>query len=244
MEYEKGKLLVSNLTYNEFQQVGVNYDDFKKVEKYESEMSFRDFKTESKRIAMRMGLNREHSIIEIGTGPGNFSVEISKMCKKVYAIDISKVMLNYASAKAKKENVSNIEFINSGFLNYEHKDELVDAVVTDITLHHLPDFWKQVALMRVNSMLKLGGTFYLADQIYSFPPLQYEEKFNEWINFNWERSNNEAFKKDVEVSVKEEYSTFEWIMDGMLERAGFSFEKIKETEFFVVYICKKEKEVE
>ena len=234
---------MSSLLYDEFQQVGVNYDDIEKVKKYESEMCFRDFKAETMRIAKKIGLNSNHSVIEIGTGPGNFAVEIAKVCKHVYAVDISKVMLQYASEKAKKENVENIEFINSGFLNYEHKGELVDAVVSDITLHHLPDFWKQVALMRVNTMLKKGGTLYLADQVYSFSPLLYKEKFKEWINFNWKRSNNVSFKKDVETSVKEEYSTFEWIMDGMLERAGFSFEKIKETEFFIVYICKKEYEV-
>lgn len=29
--------------------------------------------------------------------------------------------------------------------------------MTRVALHHLPDFWKQVALLRMNAMLKMGG---------------------------------------------------------------------------------------
>lgn len=53
----------------------------------------------------------------------------------------------------------NIEFIQSGFLTYEHQSEPVDLIFTKAALHHLPDFWKQIALLRLNQMLKMGRAF-------------------------------------------------------------------------------------
>jgi hypothetical protein len=41
----------------------------------------------------------------------------------------------------------------------------VDAVVTTLALHHLPDFWKGMALKRVHGMLKRGGRLYIHDVI-------------------------------------------------------------------------------
>jgi hypothetical protein len=44
------------------------------------------------------------------------------------------------------------------------------AAVTQIALHHLPDFWKQIALIRIAGMLKDGGRLCLRDMVYSFDP--------------------------------------------------------------------------
>lgn len=49
------------------------------------------------------------------------------------------------------------EFLPGGFLTYQHQGPPLDAVVTQIALHHLPDFWKQIALLRIFDMLKEGG---------------------------------------------------------------------------------------
>lgn len=234
----------NKLLFNEFRHVGVDYNNNNKVEIYDKEMgSFRDFEAESKNIIQHINLKADDRIIELGTGTGNFAINASRICKEVFAVDISKSMLQYAKKKADKNNVHNIHFIHAGFLSYEHTGGQVDAIVTDVALHHLPDFWKQIALCRINKMLKPGGIFYLADQIYSFPLNQYKEKLQQWIDFNGERSQMESFRKDVEMSVKEEYSTFLWIMDQMLINAGFSTDKLEQKEFFTVYLAKKEKEI-
>lgn len=43
-----------------------------------------------------------------------------------------------------------IEAVEGGFLTYEHEGEPVDLVHTRNALHHLPDFWKAVALARIH----------------------------------------------------------------------------------------------
>ncbi|MDY6857482.1 MAG: class I SAM-dependent methyltransferase [Thermodesulfobacteriota bacterium] len=59
----------------------------------------------------------------------------------------------------------NVEFYHAGFLTYEHASQPVDAVVTTFAFHLLPDFWKGIALKRLNSMLKPGGKLYIHDVI-------------------------------------------------------------------------------
>jgi putative AdoMet-dependent methyltransferase len=40
-----------------------------------------------------------------------------------------------------------------GFLNYEHNGPPLDMIVSNLALHHLPDFWKMIALKRIHEML-------------------------------------------------------------------------------------------
>ena len=47
--------------------------------------------------------------------------------------------------KAKQQGLTNIQFHHAGFLTYEHLGEPLHAVVSQYTLHHLPDFWKLIA---------------------------------------------------------------------------------------------------
>jgi len=91
-------------------------------------------------------------------------------------------MINCARNKAQKQGITNIEFINAGFLSYEHKFELADIILSKAALHHLPDFWKQIALLKMNKMLKMDGILYLFDIVFHFPPSEYEEKINNWIS--------------------------------------------------------------
>jgi ubiquinone/menaquinone biosynthesis C-methylase UbiE len=39
------------------------------------------------------------TILEIGSGTGEFAIALSKLCHKLYAIDVSPVMLEYAREK-------------------------------------------------------------------------------------------------------------------------------------------------
>ncbi len=85
----------------------------------------------------------------IGTGTGQFAIAAAQKCHKVYAIDVSKPMLEYAEQQAKKENINNIEWLNQGFLNLDFPGIKFDHIISNAVLHHLPDFWKLIALSNV-----------------------------------------------------------------------------------------------
>jgi len=82
----------------------------------------------------------------------------------------------------------------------------VDAVVTQIALHHLPDFWKQIALLRIANLLKDGGKFCLRDVVYSFAISEYKEYFEKFIAQASIRGGDE-FARIMSDHLKNEYST-------------------------------------
>ncbi len=226
--------------YDELKQVGVDYGDEKQVEAYDSGMkSIRDIKKELEEISTSINLKANQVIIEIGTGTGEFAIEVSKYCEKVIALDVSRTMLDFANEKAKMRQRSNIEFVHGGFLTYSHQGELVDAVITQFALHHLPDFWKMAALKRISEMLKDGGRLYLRDVVFPSGVEDYEDFFNRTIN-RLETDVGANIAEETKIHIKEEYSTFDWIMESLLTKAGFSIDETNyDNDFLATYVCTK-----
>jgi ubiquinone/menaquinone biosynthesis C-methylase UbiE len=75
-------------------------------------------------------------------------------------------MLEYCKRKSEEAGLENIVFCHGGFLTYEHEAAPVDAIVSAIALHHLPDFWKLIGLKRVARMLRRDGRFFLFDIVF------------------------------------------------------------------------------
>jgi ubiquinone/menaquinone biosynthesis C-methylase UbiE len=148
-------------------------------------------------------------------------------------------MLRYAQKKAKVRGVLNVSFLQGGFLTYQHLGAPLDAAVTQIALHHLPDFWKQIALIRMAGMLKEGGRLCLRDVVYSFDPREHESFFEEYMS--WARETMDSgFASRIASHVRAEYSTMDWIMKGLIERAGFEIERADYKKgMFALYLCMK-----
>ncbi|MBN2426747.1 MAG: class I SAM-dependent methyltransferase [Deltaproteobacteria bacterium] len=236
---------MENWFYDEFKHCGVDYSQVREAEKYDDRhQKFRDFEKEFRGMLefLELGKTEEKTVIDLGCGTGAMTVLAADLFKTVYAVDISPVMLEKAKKKL-DENVHNIVFANAGFLTYEHDGEAVDLVMTKVAFHHLPDFWKQVALLRINRMVKMGGLLYIHDIVFQFDPGDYAAKIDAWVE-GFEKVAGEKFRADVENHIRNEYSTFGWILTGMLERAGFAVEKYRcEDDFSTEYACRKVKDL-
>lgn len=148
-------------------------------------------------------------------------------------------MLNVLKAKAGKQNITNIETHCAGFLTYHHEGKEVDKIVSKFALHHLPDFWKSIALLKMADILKTGGNLYLSDVVFNFDPLDHESSINNMID-DMHQATSESMVQETIIHIKDEFSTYDWIMDGLLEKAGFSIDsKIIEANNFLTYICSK-----
>ncbi len=223
--------------FNEFKSLGTDYNDPEEIRIYDERMGkLRDIKKEIEDTIRIIDLKKQDTLLEIGCGTGEFSIEAAKRCKNVIALDVSKNMLEYAKNKASNKGINNISFVNSGFLSYQHGGEAADLVVSSIALHHLPDFWKIMALKNINSMLKEKGKFYLYDVVFSFDIKNFERAVECWIN----KTNDDRMKKNMVNHISDEFSTTNWIMEGIIEHAGFSivFKEYK-SDFFASYLCKK-----
>ncbi|MBI5211809.1 MAG: class I SAM-dependent methyltransferase [Nitrospirae bacterium] len=224
--------------YDEFKQVGTDYGSKAEVEIYDSSHAdFRDMEAESIRILDSLEIKRSNVLIDFGSGTGTFAIQAARRCARVYAVDVSRAMIDRAEAKAIKAGTSNIEFHHAGFLTYEHNDSPVDAVVTTFAFHHLPDFWKGIALKRVNSMLKPGGQLYIHDVI--LEETNAVENIAALID-KLATAGGKLLREDTERHFRDEYSTYDWVMDGLLSRSGFTI-KSKHIEGGVLgtYICTK-----
>mgnify|MGYP000952667916 CR=1 FL=1 len=146
--------------YDEMRQIGTDYASVEEVERYDQRMaSIRDVKAENEEILNLLEPKGEGVLLELGSGTGELVLSASERYREVVAADVSTVMLEYARQKAGKRERKNIRFIQSGFLNCPEPEDHFDAVVSQLALHHLPDFWKMIALKKVFGLLKGGGGF-------------------------------------------------------------------------------------
>ncbi|MFV1976620.1 MAG: class I SAM-dependent methyltransferase [Candidatus Scalindua sp.] len=166
--------------YDEMKHAGKDYNNISEVEAYDVRHSkFRDVKKENELILNALSVRKHDVIIEFGTGTGSFAIQAAQYCSKVYAVDVSRAMLDYAKNKAISNEITNIVFCHGGFLTYSHDEGPVDIIVTSTALHHLPDIWKAVALLKMNCMLKKGGKLFLSDVVFSYD--NYEENITRWL---------------------------------------------------------------
>lgn len=224
--------------YDEFKQVGTDYSSVTEVESYDSSHAdFRDIEAESVRILDLLEIKSGNSLIDFGSGTGTFAIQAARRCTRVYAIDVSQAMIDLATDKATRTGASNIEFHHAGFLTYEHTDSPVDAVATTFAFHHLPDFWKGIALKRVNNMLKPGGQFYLQDVI--MEETDALENIAAFVG-KLAAAGGKVLREDTERHFRDEYSTYDWVMDGLLLRAGFTIKSKRIDEGVLgTYVCTK-----
>jgi len=162
------------------------------------------------------------SVVDIGAGSGQFALAAAEVCQRVVAVDISPVMLARLAAKLDRRAASNVEAICAGFLTYRHSGEPADIVYSRYALHHLPDFWKAIALGRIAGVLRAGGVLRLWDVVYSFEPADAERRIEAWITETVAAEVERGWTRaELSEHVRDEHSTFTWLLEPMIERAGF-----------------------
>jgi 2-polyprenyl-3-methyl-5-hydroxy-6-metoxy-1,4-benzoquinol methylase len=145
--------------------------------------------------------------------------EAAQMGAEVDAIDISPAMLALAEIQARDRKVA-IRTQSAGLLSFAYQPNSYDLVVSEFALHHLPDFWKAVALSRIYSALKPGANFFLRDIVFVSMPDGPERDVEQWADFN---IKNHGFSRDCVVThMRDEYSTFGWVIERMLTDVGFT----------------------
>lgn len=188
------------------------------------------------------GLSADATVIDLGAGTGQFALAAAGSVRRVVAVDVSPVMLEHLRAKVRERGLENVECVRGGFLTYEHEDGPADLVYTRLALHHLPDFWKARALVRIAEMLKPGGMLRLSDVVYGFEPDEAEDRLEEWMSaLASEDVEGGWTRAELEEHVRDEHSTFTWLLEPMIEKAGFTIEQADYSDdgIFAHYRCVK-----
>jgi hypothetical protein len=96
-----------------------------------------------------------------------------------------------------------------------------------------------VALTRLAALLAAGGHFWLRDLIYSFEPPQTTNYFEAWFEHAVDDAAAGWTRAELEEHVRQEHSTFTWLLEPMLEHAGFEIvEKVyAPSRTYATYTC-------
>jgi ubiquinone/menaquinone biosynthesis C-methylase UbiE len=167
-------------------------------------------------------LHRQCTVVDMGAGTGQFALAAAEVCRRVVAVDVSPLMLARLLEKLKNSAVANVEVVDAGFLTYQHTGDLADLVYSRFALHHLPDFWQAIALRRMAEMLRPCGVLRLSDVVYAFEPDDAERYVEAWITQLMAQDAQVGWTRaEIAEHVRDEHSTFTWLLEPMIERAGF-----------------------
>jgi SAM-dependent methyltransferase len=194
--------------------------------------------TEEVALLRELGLHEAHTLVDMGAGTGVLALAAAEVCRRVVAVDVSPAMLTAARAEATVRGLENVDFAQRGFLSYEHEGEPADFVYSRNALHHLPDFWKAIALERIAGFLRPGGILRLRDLVFSFQPGEAMVAIEAWLAGAAEHPAEGWTRSELEEHVRDEHSTFAWLLEPMLTRAGFEIREVEHRDgVYAAYVC-------
>ena len=184
------------------------------------------------------GLRLETTLLDLGAGTGALAIAAAPHCHRVVAVDASPAMVAAARERIVAAGVTNVELVQAGFLTYAHEGERPQLVHTRNALHHLPDFWKGVALLRIHDLLAPHGTLVLRDLVYSFEPRDAEARIEEWLGGAAPTPAEGWTRSELEEHVRTEQSTFSWLLERLIEHAGFEIRVASHHRgVYATYVC-------
>ena len=188
-----------------------------------------------------LGIGPLSTVVEFGSGTGQFTTAVASRCARVVAVDVSAVMQDRLRTKLNDEGVTNVDQVQAGFLTYRHTGEPADFVYSRFALHHLPDFWKAFALHRIHGILRQGGIFRLWDVVFSFEPGDSAERIERWCSAGAPSAEDDWSRAELEEHVRDEHSTFSWILEPMAVRCGFTVESAdySDDQFLAKYVLRR-----
>src|SRR6266508_5014277 len=66
------------------------------------------------------GLAGTSTIVDLGAGTGQFALAAARQFGHVIAVDVSPAMLKLLADRAASAGLTNLEWVQAGFLSYEH----------------------------------------------------------------------------------------------------------------------------
>jgi SAM-dependent methyltransferase len=186
-------------------------------------------------LLRRQGLGNGTTLLDLGCGTGLLAAAAASEAGRVVGVDPSPAMLEVA-----RRRCGAVEWVEGGFLTYEHEGDPPQLVHSRNALHHLPDFWKGVALSRIRTLLAPGGILVLRDLVYDFEPADADRRIEEWLAGAAPTSAEGWTRAELETHVRNEHSTFAWLLESLLEHAGFEIiERDVRSRIYATYVSRR-----
>jgi ubiquinone/menaquinone biosynthesis C-methylase UbiE/DNA-binding transcriptional ArsR family regulator len=158
------------------------------------------------------------TVADLGAGEGLLSELLARRCKKVIAVDNSEKIVEFGAAKAKKNNLKNLEFRLGDLQNPPIESGSVDLAILSQALHHAEEPSK--TLKAAYKILKPHGQILILDLLKHNFDRARELYGDRWLGFaesDLHRWLEEAGFKKIEISIvarEEQPPHFETILAG------------------------------
>jgi SAM-dependent methyltransferase len=184
-------------------------------------------------LLRRYGLGCDATLVDLGCGTGLLAAAAASEARRVVGVDPSAAMLEVARGRS-----GEVDWVEAGFLTYEHVGDPPQLVHSRHALHHLPDFWKGVALTRIHDLLAPGGVLVLRDLVYDFEPAETDGWIEDWLAGAAPTPAEGWTRGELETHVRTEHSTYAWLLEPLLERAGFEIlERDVDGRIYGTHVC-------
>ena len=141
-------------------------------------------------------------VADLGSGEGLLSELLARRCKRVIAVDNSEKIVAFGAAKAKKNNLKNLEFRLGDLERPPIEAGTVDLAILSQALHHAEEPLKAIA--GTYSILKTGGQIMILDLAKHNFERARELYGDRWLGFpesDLHRWLEEAGFKKIEVNI-------------------------------------------
>lgn len=200
------------------------------------------FDSEAETDALRRaGTLPAATVVDLGAGTGSFALAAAPYCGRIVAVDPSQAMTALLRRRVAAVCAANVEVVLGGFLSYRHTGSPADVVYSRNALHQLPDFWKTLALARIADVLRPGGVLVLRDLVLSCEPPELDTVVESWLARASADSEHGWTAEELAQHLRQEFSTFSWLLEPMLEHAGLDIEDVEASgsRTYARYVCRR-----
>lgn len=124
---------------------------------------FRNIFLSPKRLIQRLELQEDHTVLEIGPGPGYFSLPVAKILKKgkLVLLDIQQEMLDMARKRMEKRNITNVEYELCDGKSIALESKSFDRIFMVTAIGEIDN--KDIYLKEMNRILKDDGILSISE---------------------------------------------------------------------------------
>jgi ubiquinone/menaquinone biosynthesis C-methylase UbiE len=116
-----------------------------------------------KQLIKRLELKEDSNVLEVGPGPGYFSIAIAKTLSrgKLVLADIQQEMLDYARKRINKKGITNVDYYLCNGIEFEFPDNSFDRIFMVTVLGEIEN--KTAYISEFNRIIKSGGILSISE---------------------------------------------------------------------------------
>jgi len=116
-----------------------------------------------KQLIKRMELSEEHHVLEVGSGPGYFSIKVAKYLERGQLVlaDIQQEMLNFAKKRIDRKDLKNVNYCLCDGRKFNYPNNSFDRIFMVTVIGEVEN--KEAYLQEFYRILKPGGLLSISE---------------------------------------------------------------------------------